>query len=95
VQVAEGLWVYKGEWRKDLRWGNGCCTYADGSSYEGQWVKDFRNGHGIYTGCQGLMYDGHWEADQMHGTGELKANVLSAFLQQVNGNHPAALCNVS
>eukprot|EP00762_Andalucia_godoyi_P007107 ANDGO_01892.mRNA.1 hypothetical protein len=42
--------VYKGEFVRGMRWGNGRHVFAlDKSVYDGFWARDLRNGHGTYA----------------------------------------------
>uniref|UniRef100_A0A383V7D2 MORN repeat-containing protein n=1 Tax=Tetradesmus obliquus TaxID=3088 RepID=A0A383V7D2_TETOB len=72
VGVLEGAWVYRGAWRKGVRWGSGSCSYVDGSIYEGQWKGDQRSGSGTLKRPDGYCYTGEWLADRQHGTGKAR-----------------------
>jgi hypothetical protein len=69
---------YDGEWRDDMRAGQGVMTYANGDMYAGQWKDDRRHGFGILeiqlTNSElkartETRYDGQWEHDRRAGKG--------------------------
>ena len=45
VHLFEDGAVYTGQWRGDMRDGEGVQVWADGACYEGQWVKDKQHGN--------------------------------------------------
>ena len=63
--------VYKGEWKDDLRNGEGKMTYADNSVYVGEWKDDLRNGVGKMTYADNSVYVGYWKDDQRKGKGKM------------------------
>jgi hypothetical protein len=70
IGVLESTWVYRGAWRKGVRWGSGSCSYVDGSTYEGHWKADQRSGSGTMKRPDGYCYTGEWLDDKPHGSGE-------------------------
>ncbi|GMF11994.1 unnamed protein product [Phytophthora lilii] len=74
---------YDGNWRDDLRCGQGIMRYAASEDvYAGVWEADQRHGFGIYeyhvpeaqhhsTSRQPKKYEGMWVHDQKHGAGTL------------------------
>lgn len=70
VVVCEGSWLYRGQWRKDCRWGQGSCGYINGDEYVGEWQADKRHGKGCLKTRDGYCYDGEWLDDKQHGLGE-------------------------
>jgi hypothetical protein len=57
MEYADGG-VYVGEWRDDLRHGNGSQTFALGDVYEGGWGSDAMNGRGSLWFADGRRYVG-------------------------------------
>lgn len=62
--------IYVGEWRDDMKCGEGKQFYSDGVYY-GWWYKNRRHGLGIKWYTDGRLYMGEWEADVHHGLGVL------------------------
>ena len=48
--------TYFGEWKDNLRHGQGTMTYETGSKYVGEWKDGKKNGHGTYTLANGAEY---------------------------------------
>jgi hypothetical protein len=65
---------YQGEFRENLRQGNGTYVLPDGSTYSGQWRDGRMSGRGIFTWSDGSVYDGDWKDGKRHGLGLLKAS---------------------
>jgi len=65
--------IYYGEWRDDMKDGNGIFYYAHDveSYYEGNWSCDKRHGFGKMFFPDGSIYEGGWVDDQEHGRGTL------------------------
>lgn len=61
--------TYLGEWKNDLKCGNGVYSYINGASYDGKWVDDLQDGMGIYLFADGSYYEGEWKEHKMHGKG--------------------------
>jgi len=68
-ETADGLCVYEGEWRDDMRWGIGKECYADGSHYEGEFASDIKSGHGSIKWSDGSSYDGDFVHEKLTGKG--------------------------
>uniref|UniRef100_A0A034WTF3 MORN repeat-containing protein 3 n=1 Tax=Bactrocera dorsalis TaxID=27457 RepID=A0A034WTF3_BACDO len=64
--TAERLYV--GEWRDDMKWGEGKQFFRDGVYY-GWWERNRRHGLGVMWYNNGAIYMGEWEADVKHGIG--------------------------
>ncbi|KAL3660088.1 hypothetical protein V7S43_015010 [Phytophthora oleae] len=75
---------YEGDWRDDLRCGQGVMRYSNSQGvYAGEWEEDRRHGFGIYeyhvlessngwsTLRQSKKYEGQWIRDRKHGPGTL------------------------
>ncbi|XP_023131962.1 radial spoke head 1 homolog isoform X3 [Amphiprion ocellaris] len=60
---------YVGDYRQNMKHGQGTFYYPDGSIYEGSWVEDLREGHGVYTYSNRDTYDGEWLHHLRHGQG--------------------------
>ena len=65
---------YEGEFRENLRHGNGMYVLPDGSTYNGQWQNGNMTGRGTFTWPDGSVYEGDWKDNQRHGNGTLKAS---------------------
>lgn len=70
-----GIWttgsVYRGDWRNNLRHGQGNFQWADGEKYIGAYVNGKREGMGVYLWPSGDKYDGEWKNDRRNGQGTL------------------------
>jgi hypothetical protein len=70
-----GIWttgsVYRGEWKNNLRHGEGSFQWADGEKYIGAYVNGKREGMGVYLWPSGDKYDGEWKNDRRNGQGTL------------------------
>ena len=65
---------YEGNYKDDLKDGQGIWYGADGSLYDGQFLKDEFHGVGYYTfpnSSAGENYEGLWVNSNMHGKGTL------------------------
>ena len=62
--------VYKGEWYRSRRYGNGVLGLKLGNNYEGTFDGGLRHEYGVMVG-QGYHYKGDWKKDKMHGYGVL------------------------
>ncbi|KAI9199341.1 uncharacterized protein BJ171DRAFT_631830 [Polychytrium aggregatum] len=74
---------YLGEWKGNLKHGNGTYFYRkNGSVYEGEWQNDMRHGYGTFsvpkepsddisepTAQLRKVYAGEWQNDKRHGFG--------------------------
>ena len=68
-ETWDGLCVYEGEWRDDVRWGTGKERYADGSHYEGEFANDIKSGLGCMRWSDGSSYEGDFSNEQITGKG--------------------------
>ncbi len=55
--------MYVGETHRDLPWGEGKYTFANGDVYVGNHFDGFTNGK--------LYYSGQWKKDKFHGHGTM------------------------
>ena len=62
---------YTGEWKNDMKHGQGTFRWENGMSYEGQWLKNKRTGHGKFTWPNKQMFEGEWKDDRRNGAGSL------------------------
>lgn len=60
---------YEGEYKNDLRSGDGVYTYADGSRFEGSYLSDAKNGSGKMVFANGDVYEGDFVNDYRTGEG--------------------------
>ncbi|TPX67720.1 hypothetical protein SpCBS45565_g03604 [Spizellomyces sp. 'palustris'] len=60
---------YSGEYKDNLRDGQGDFVYPDGSKYRGQFKEGKRHGQGTYVYVNGDTYIGEWQNDKKHGKG--------------------------
>eukprot|EP00520_Triparma_pacifica_P015759 CAMPEP_0118651438 /NCGR_PEP_ID=MMETSP0785-20121206/10787_1 /TAXON_ID=91992 /ORGANISM="Bolidomonas pacifica, Strain CCMP 1866" /LENGTH=345 /DNA_ID=CAMNT_0006543893 /DNA_START=50 /DNA_END=1084 /DNA_ORIENTATION=+ len=64
---------YKGEWKKNKKWGFGTQRYRKGDVYEGEWENDRRSGKGTYYVLKNNKlskeYAGDWLNDKKEGLG--------------------------
>jgi len=67
---VEGGYSYAGQWKGQVRHGQGVLDRQDGVRYAGTFVDGQAHGRGIFTGADGSAYDGEWDHDQMHGYGK-------------------------
>ena len=64
--------VYNGEFKDDLREGNGKVVSKDGSHYYvGDWLKNKMDGHGIYYSSKLGTYKGRFHENHFEGKGNL------------------------
>eukprot|EP00400_MALV-I_sp_L67-5_P000795 gene795-184_t len=62
--------VYEGDWKNNLRHGQGTISYRSGAKYAGGFSEDKEHDKGKLTYPSGDVYDGLWERDQKHGQGK-------------------------
>ena len=60
-----------GEWKDNLKHGQGTMTWVSGSKYEGEYKNDNRHGQGTYTFSSGNKYVGEFKEGVKHGQGTL------------------------
>jgi len=65
---------YEGEFRENLRHGNGIYVLPNGSVYEGNWREGAMSGRGIFRWPDGSVYDGDWKDGRRNGQGLLHAS---------------------
>jgi len=56
--------IYEGQYKDDLKNGDGKFLWADGRSYEGQWQSGKRHGRGAYAASNSTPRMGYWLADK-------------------------------
>ncbi|KPA74502.1 phosphatidylinositol-4-phosphate 5-kinase-like protein [Leptomonas pyrrhocoris] len=61
--------VYAGEWKADLKHGQGSYKFANGDRYIGQWYMGNKHGKGQFAFANGDEYVGSWRDNQMNGYG--------------------------
>jgi len=71
VSPADGLEVYKGNFKDGKRNGQGICKYntPEEKTYDGEWVNDMLSGKGTMIWANGDRYEGEWAADLRNGKG--------------------------
>ncbi|XP_067634980.1 MORN repeat-containing protein 3-like [Eurosta solidaginis] len=60
--------LYIGEWRDDMKWGEGK-QFFDNGVYYGWWERNRRHGPGVMWYNNDSIYIGQWAADVKHGVG--------------------------
>nr|WP_262895559.1 hypothetical protein [Galbibacter mesophilus] len=60
---------YEGEWKDNMRHGEGSFYWIDGERYEGEYKNDERSGMGVYYWPNGDKYVGEWKEDVRDGQG--------------------------
>ena len=60
---------YIGEWKDDIKHGQGTNTWANGSKYIGEYKDDIRHGQGTYTWASGNKYIGEYKDTKRYGQG--------------------------
>ena len=64
--------VYRGDWKGNLRHGEGSFVGGDESEYHGDWKMGKKDGRGVYVSpFKGEAYEGEWKEGAKHGTGRL------------------------
>ena len=61
--------TYVGEWKDDLRNGQGTYKWTNGDIYKGKWIEDKRHGQGQYTWHDGSIYKGNYSHGIRSGYG--------------------------
>lgn len=64
--------VYFGNWKNDMREGDGTMTYNNKDKYTGNWKNDMREGLGKMTYQSGEIYEGNWHEDARSKSGKAK-----------------------
>mmetsp|Transcript_12409 Transcript_12409/g.34426 ORF Transcript_12409/g.34426 Transcript_12409/m.34426 type:complete len:868 (-) Transcript_12409:51-2654(-) len=65
---------YEGEFRENLRHGDGIYVLPDSSVYDGAWANGTMTGLGVFRWPDGSVYDGDWKDNRRHGQGILRAS---------------------
>ena len=60
---------YVGEFRGDIRNGQGTYVLPNGDRYVGEWRDGKFHGQGTFTSADGRRYTGEWRDDKRHGQG--------------------------
>ena len=60
---------YVGEFKDDMKHGQGAYIYANGEKYVGGFKDSMKNGQGTYTFATGDKYVGEWKDEKYHGQG--------------------------
>ena len=63
--------TYTGEWKADLRHGQGKYTWANGDVYEGMWKNGLMDGEGMLRQVDGTKYKGGYKEGLKEGNGVL------------------------
>ncbi|XP_078265914.1 ankyrin repeat and MYND domain-containing protein 1 [Rhinoraja longicauda] len=77
-QWPDGWW-YQGEFRENLKHGEGRFEWSSGEYYEGQFYKDHRHGQGCYVWPDGTKFTGAFYLDRKDGYGTLEMKDGSMF----------------
>ena len=62
--------VYKGQWKKGKKHGNGTFQLEGGGIYDGDFIDGVACGYGLFTDSKGNKYEGQWKDDLYHGDGK-------------------------
>lgn len=76
---------YKGEFRENVRHGEGTYELPGGASYTGQWRDNQMNGHGLFTWPDSSTYEGEFKNSKRHGQGLLR--VSDGFIYEGSWSH--------
>ncbi|CAD7950604.1 unnamed protein product [Amoebophrya sp. A120] len=84
---------YEGEWRQNLKAGQGILYWHNGDCYVGNWQQNKRHGCGVFlsscgSGPQSLpayKYEGQWAADAQNGLGMEETHFGTYFGNFVQG----------
>ena len=58
---------YVGEWKKDMKHGQGTYTFSNGNKYVGLFKDNKKNGQGTFTFSDGEIYFGEYKEDKRQG----------------------------
>ena len=61
--------TYVGDWKDNLRSGQGTYKWTNGDVYNGKWLEDKRHGQGQYTWNDGSIYKGNYSHGIRSGYG--------------------------
>eukprot|EP01084_Bolivina_argentea_P283306 485148_1 len=59
--------VYEGEWKNNMKHGQGKCVYKNGDVYVGSWKNDKKDGNGKLVYHNGRIVEGEWKNDAANG----------------------------
>jgi hypothetical protein len=79
--------VYRGEWQKNVREGQGSLKLSSTEEYSGNFSKGRRSGFGTMK-AMNYSYTGEWENDKMHGYGKLVYPDGIIFQGKFENNQP-------
>ena len=65
----KGKLIYEGDYKNDLKNGEGIYYYNNGDKYEGEWVNGIREGKGIFYWKNGDKWEGYFHNDLLDGEG--------------------------
>jgi hypothetical protein len=65
---------YEGEFRENVRHGDGKYVLPNGAVYEGEWREDLMSGRGTFRWPDGSVYIGSWKDGKRNGSGILQAS---------------------
>ena len=72
---------YDGEWKDDVKCGQGAEIYSTNCRYHGTFKDDMRDGEGVMEwSSSGFRYTGCWRRGEMHGEGILENEALGSIL---------------
>ena len=61
--VKDDFIEYEGEFKDDMKHGQGTQFYSNGEKHEGEWKDGMKNGQGTYTYADGTVNKGLWKDD--------------------------------
>ena len=65
----DGILLYEGEYKNNIRNGNGTFYYPGGLKYIGEFENGIREGKGIFYCDEGSYWNGHFNKNEMNGEG--------------------------
>ena len=65
----KGKLIYEGDYKNDLKNGEGIYYYNNGDKYEGEWINGIREGKGIFYWKNGDKWEGYFHNDLLDGEG--------------------------
>jgi len=77
---------YSGQWRGDVRHGQGILVSPQGWKYEGLFESDQAHGSGFLSTADGMSYRGQWRQGERHGHGTCTAPDGSVYEGQWRGH---------
>ena len=85
-QSGNGLEKYEGNWRDDLRHGQGKKFYSNGDVYEGAWIYGRREGRGVLKFANGKRKYGNWYQNEFVKPEEKDRNILTESDRLIDEN---------